>query len=487
MKQKDRRSFFQKMGIFLSSVPFLEAVNLPADEVKLDSTSDTERIFFTTGFKIAEVGQNDAIIWTRLCRSEFPVPIKHDRKKEGVNFYPTAFDENKPVKQMDGAVEGMEGQVRVKLVGANQEKISEWFTARQENDFTVQIPVDNLLDNTEYLVKLESRISENKKVFSVEGSFRTAPDIDKVIPVHLATCTCQYFWNYDHLKRGFKSYDSIRKIAPDFFIHTGDYIYYDRRGPLSTNIEKARHKWHAMDSRLSIKELYRSVPVYLLKDDHDLLRDDVYPDSLPLEEFTLEDGLKIWRENVPLKDKPYRTIRWGKDLQIWLVEGREYRSPRNVPTGEQRTIWGKEQKSWFQKTVNESDATFKILISATPVVGPDRKNKKDNHANLMFQNEGDWLRNFLSSQKRMYVVNGDRHWQYYSIDKETGVKEFGAGPVSDAMAGGWKQDDKRSEHQYLRVNGGFMSIKVYRDDGVPQISFTHYNVDGKVQNEEVFF
>ncbi len=28
-----------------------------------------------------------------------------------------------------------------------------------------------------------------------------------------------------------------------------------------------------------------------------------------------------------------RTFRWGKTLQIWLVEGRDYRSPNNMPDG----------------------------------------------------------------------------------------------------------------------------------------------------------
>ncbi|MDN3689844.1 alkaline phosphatase D family protein [Cyclobacterium jeungdonense] len=203
-------------------------------------------------------------------------------------------------------------------------------------------------------------------------------------------------------------------------------------------------------------------------------------------EFTLEQGLKVWRENVPLKDKPYRTIRWGKDLQIWLVEGREFRSPRDMEAGGDRTIWGDEQKQWFVDTVDSSDATFKILFSPTPVVGPDRENKKDNHANQLFAEEGNWLRQYLSEKKGVFVVNGDRHWQYYSVDQETGLREFGAGPVSDAQSGGWSQDDKRPEHQFLRVNGGFLGIKVFRHKEIPKIVFSHYDVDGTIMNKEEF-
>ena len=40
-----------------------------------------------------------------------------------------------------------------------------------------------------------------------------------------------------------------------------------------------------------------------------------------------------------------------------------------------KTIWGKEQMAWFKKSFADSDATFRLLISPTPVVEPDRKSK----------------------------------------------------------------------------------------------------------------
>ena len=78
--------------------------------------------------------------------------------------------------------------------------------------------------------------------------------------------------------------------------------------------------------------------------------------------------------------------------------------------------------------MRSSDATFKLYISATPVVGPDRKGKKDNHANQVFAYEGGRLREFLNSIPGCFVINGDRHWQYHSIDPGTGLNEFGSGP-----------------------------------------------------------
>ena len=56
-----------------------------------------------------------------------------------------------------------------------------------------------------------------------------------------------------------------------------------------------------------------------------------------------------------------------------------------MPDGPAKTIWGKEQIAWFKKSFADSDATFRLLISPTPVVGPDRKSKHDNHANDDFE------------------------------------------------------------------------------------------------------
>jgi alkaline phosphatase/alkaline phosphatase D len=93
----------------------------------------------------------------------------------------------------------------------------------------------------------------------------------------------------------------------------------------------------------------------------------------------------------------YRTHRMGRDLQLWFVEGCDYRSPNDMADGPEKSIWGTAQKEWLQRTLKESDATFKILISPTPEVGPDDAHKKDNQVNANgFRQEGEaffsWLK-----------------------------------------------------------------------------------------------
>jgi len=488
MNKSNRRKFFKKTGLGLFSflaIPRLVA--RPFGKITELISGKASGVYFTNGFKIAELGKDSAMLWTRLCGQESPQPVRHERE-EKVFRHPIDFDENQPVAEMDGAVSGNAGLVRT-VVKDKKDAIvfsSSWKMASPENDYTVKIPIGPLEPGNTYKIRLEAKTSENGELNYEQGTFSTAPDNNTESPVLLTTSTCQYFWSFDDKTRGFHTYDSMRKLKPDFFVHTGDYIYYDKPGPLAKNLEKARHKWHAMNGWPSLRDFFKEVPIFMIKDDHDLLKDDAYLGKGPYGDLTFQDGIKLWYENVPVEGKPYRTVRWGKDIQLWMVEGREYRSPNDMEDGEGKSIWGKEQKEWFTASVAESDATFKILFTATPVVGPDRENKKDNHSNSNFNYEGTWLRDYLSSQDNMFVVNGDRHWQYVSKDAETGLMEFGSGPVSDYHVQGWKEGDVRPEHQYLNLKGGFLSIKVDRESGSPMIKFQHRDVFGEILHEESF-
>ena len=136
--------------------------------------------------------------------------------------------------------------------------------------------------------------------------------------------------------------------------------------------------------------------------------------------------------------------------------------------------------------MKESDAAFKMLISPDPILGPDRDNKKDNYSNSNFKHEGDEIREFLSGIDNVYLCNGDRHWQYVTHWEHLDLWEFSCGAGSDAHAGGWNQDDRRPEHRFLRVKGGFLNGRVFRKNGVPELVLQHRDVSGQVVHEEIF-
>lgn len=200
-----------------------------------------------------------------------------------------------------------------------------------------------------------------------------------------------------------------------------------------------------------------------MKDDHDTLKNDCWPGQR-YGALSFDEGVAIWREQLPVGALPYRSFRWGRHVQIWLTENREYRSPNRMEDGPQKTILGAAQKTWLRESLLASDATHKFVISPGPIVGPDKRGKRDNHSNAAFAHEGKELRRLLSGLERTYVICGDRHWQYCSRDPETSLVELGCGPVNDEHKfGGAPKMDKRM-HRYFSRHGGFLQIRVQGDE-----------------------
>jgi len=253
---------------------------------------------------------------------------------------------------------------------------------------------------------------------------------------------------------------------------------------VARDVATARAHWHRMYALPYQQEFHARVASYFIKDDHDTLKDDCWPGQKN-GELTFEDGLRIFREQVPMGECTYRTVRHGRDLQVWLIEGRDFRSSNRDEDGPEKTILGAEQLGWLQRTMRESDATFRVLISATPIVGPDRKSKADNHANAAFAHEGQRLRAFLAGLGNAVVVCGDRHWQYVTQDPETGLMELSCGPTSDRHAGGFKESNRSDMHRYLNVAGGFLEVVVEREEGEPRLVSRHHDVAGEVRHEEI--
>jgi alkaline phosphatase D len=248
-------------------------------------------------------------------------------------------------------------------------------------------------------------------------------------------------------------------------------------------VDLARYHWHRMYSLPRHVAFHLRVPGYWMKDDHDSLSDDCWPILRPrfMLPMTFEEGQRLFREQMPISPKPYRTFRWGRDLQVWLVEGRDFRSPNTMKDGPDKTIWGDEQKKWLKETLLGSDATWKVLLSPTPIVGPDRaKGKHDNHSNAAFQHEGDEMRQWFQKHlpDNFFIACGDRHWQYHSVHPETKVQEFSCGPASDEHASGSPGKDRRY-HRFHRVKGGFLSVSVSRQEGKGRIAFRFHDVQGK--------
>jgi len=446
------------------------------------ATASAAPPYQANGVKVGEVTQTSAIIWTRLTE-------KPERLNDGLAWQDAkTLPEGATLDQMEGAVPGAGGEVRVvyRRGDENTETATDWMPVDPERDFTRQFVLSGLEPGRKYGFRVECRAAGGPAGPTIEGRFQTVPPADEPARVVFTVVTGQAYGDRD-CPEGYKSYASMLALGPSFFAHTGDILYYDGNKPIAQNVAQARYHWHRMYSLPSLVEFHRQVNSYFIKDDHDTWQNDCWPtmQNNKMGEFTFAEGLAIFPEQVPMGESTYRTIRWGKDLQVWLVEGRDFRSPNNMPDGPDKTIWGREQKDWFKRTVEASDAAFRVLISPTPLVGPDRTNKADNHANKAFTQEGDELRAFIAAQKNMVTCCGDRHWQYVSVHPASGVREYSCGPISDQHAGGWKQSEfVEAYHQYLNVTGGFLAGTVERIDGKPTLSFRHYSPEGELLHED---
>jgi phosphodiesterase/alkaline phosphatase D-like protein len=442
--------------LFFSFASFLFASDAPYDAM---------------GEKVGEVTHTSAIVHTRLTA--------HPNTGAGRDI-PTGR-----------AVPGQAGRVRLeysKQKNFNEYKLTPWAVAGAETDFTHQFVLEGLEPYTTYYYRVHMSTLDGSAVRVGDvRDFRTAPEPDVPKNVSFVAITGQGYRTLDDPK-GHNSFVHMGQLKPDFIVPTGDNVYYDARpGPRGVDLPTCRFHWHRMYSLPRLVEFYSHVPGYWEKDDHDYRFDDADPHRRPERGPTHEQGIRIFLEQHPIQHPTYRTFRWGKLLQIWCPEGRDYRSNNATEDGPEKTIWGAEQKEWLKQGILNSDAAFKILVSPTPLIGPDRITKRDNHANPRgYMVEGTEFLNWLkeSKVKNFYIACGDRHWKYHSIHHASGYQEFCSGALTDTHAVRNPEYSREGvERVFVEGTGGFLNVRVkQRDEGseLPVVIFDLYNSNGEI-------
>ena len=402
---------------------------------------------------------------------------------------------------VEGDLAGAEGTARFEVAttsGFTDAFETAWLAATPDYDFIVKTTVDGLSPGTRYYYRLIYGPDQDlvrtgpTRTFETLDGAEVASEVSFVVVTGMRYNAFQNAYEGPDKQLGYPALETILDLRPDFFVATGDNVYYDV--PLQAAAKtpaELRKKWHEQFVQPRYADLFAEVPTYWEKDDHDSRYND--SDNTGDDEPSPELGSAIFLEQVPVADPAapnpltYRTHRINQDLQIWLTEGRDYRSPNMMPNDALKTLWGAEQLAWLRRTLRESDATFKILISPTPMIGPDDAEqagrpaeghdalKRDNHADPAgFQHERDqffdWLTNngFLVDQN-FYIICGDRHWQYHSIHP-TGFEEFSTGALVDGNSRlGRSPGDPEStdpegliEQPYTQTepSGGFLHVTI---------------------------
>jgi alkaline phosphatase D len=442
---------------------------------------------------------------------------------------------------VDGDIPGIHGMARF---GISQKSsldasiFSDWIFADSTNDYLVRHQFTDLSPATTYYYYLEYGINKNLLHISPANSFATNAGRAQQAENSFVVVTGMNYYHhhygkYDSLTAyqgadkglGYPALVAISDSSPDYFIGTGDNVYFDHPSGRSYSnaikrgkaphpgtyegkevVDEAgmRKKYHEQFSQKRFRDLFATSATYWEKDDHDYRMNDADPFS----EFPISHklGIKNFREQLPVvcpanDGTTYRTRRINKDLQLWFVEGRDYRDANDREPGPEKTLWGAEQLAWIKSTLLESDATFKLLISPTPMVGPDDAYKKDNHVNpLGFRHEGDaffaWLVEHDFLNKHFYIVCGDRHWQYHA-QHPLGIEEFSCGALVDnnSRAGRLAGDPKSTDPEALikqyyvqgtaeEATGGFLYIKNTVGEH-PQLHFEFYDDMGSLLYKHV--
>ena len=429
---------------------------------------------------------------------------------------------------VDGDLPGSMGVARFEIADNlefERSHMTGWITASPDYDYIIKVQVADLKPSTQYYYRLLYGPDRSDIRKGRTCSFKTLGGSNDVRQTKFAVVTgMNYFFFQEgpykpegayqgedkHL--GYPGLEAIRKLKPDFFVGTGDNVYFDHpaksgkadrwtgaawsdRAMTETQM---RRKYHEQFVQPRYADLFAEVPTYWEVDDHDYRFNDC--DNTGKQLPTPEMGKRSFREQLPVvnpaapNELTYATFRVSRDLQIWLVEGRLYRSPNKMPDGPDKTIWGQTQKQWLKDTLLASDATFKILISPTPLVGPDDKGKRDNHTNLNgFRHEGQeffgWLTQNGFLKKNFYILCGDRHWQYHARHP-SGFEEFSCGSLVEAnsrlgvRAGSPDSTDPEGKiQQYYcqlegKPSGGFLTVTVSPEEDGAQALFEFYDEHG---------
>jgi phosphodiesterase/alkaline phosphatase D-like protein len=303
--------------------------------------------------------------------------------------------------------------------------------ARKSHDNTVQLRVRRLKPNTRYWF----RFVGNHRTRSAVGRFRTAPKASQDRAIRFAWSgdqdfntepgKTQPFWNDGGVLRQMKAERNA------FNVMLGDTIYTDsevpgRLRPLALTV---RRKWAKYKINLGIsalRALRGSAGYYSQWDDHEFVN-DFSPNQNTFHategvqvnmngHTLLRRGRQAFRDYAPVhwtkRDGLYRKFRWGRNLELFFLDERSFRSANadiggacnNPQTGSQdfaptlpqpyrtafsalyaplaetvpkaclhrihaksRTFLGQRQRIRFLRDVKRSKARFKVIMNELPI------------------------------------------------------------------------------------------------------------------------
>lgn len=360
-------------------------------------------------------------------------------------------------------------------------------TPSPDRDLTVKVQATRLDPGTRY----HYRFRAGRGAFSATGTFVTAPAADAGAGVSFA-----FSGDSDgtHVRGApglsFAVLDGVAAERPDFFVYLGDTIYADSGlapSPAST-LEGYRARYREARSIRELRDLMSATSVIATWDDHEVENDF---DRETVDPARFAAGLRAFQEYMPLAEQRggrlYRKFRWGRDAEMFVLDGRSYRSRQvsktpacDNPPGSRmadlapalpapiraafaplirqmalpvppgclaaiydpgRTMLGEAQKYWLMRELARSDATWKLIVNQTPVqeffANPyDRwEGYAAERIEILTVVRASNIRNvvWLSSDTHATLVNDVRIDTFTPPFDVTGMKEVVGGPIAATL------------------------------------------------------
>jgi alkaline phosphatase D len=360
-------------------------------------------------------------------------------------------------------------------------------TADPSYAWSVHVDVDDLRPDTAYWYRFRCG-----GWTSPVGRTRTTPVPSADTPARFAVLSCQ---NLAKPGGGVFALNPVADLVArdeiDFVVHLGDYIYeFGRPGHVPpracTSLTDYRRRYGQYKSTAALRELHAQVPMYCVPDDHEYYN-DVFgrdPDMSAAQAARIDAAVQAYWENMPLRGGPpqrdpasgrlqltlHRAVRWGKHLDLLVVDDRQYRVPDT-------TILGAAQLDWLLEKVAGSHATWTAVGSGVPVAWfPNFAGARDKWTGFDADRSAltDALaRRLEQRQQRAFnpvVLSGDTHRgvvthvrQRQDADSALVATEFVGPPVTSNSGADFDADADRGAYrvQYAFADGGLQSYRGY--------------------------
>jgi alkaline phosphatase D len=286
--------------------------------------------------------------------------------------------------------------------------------ALETSDYTARVNLANLPAGQQIFYRVTFQDLADPNIYSapVTGSFRTPPASNQDIFFAWSGDTAGQGWGINPEWGGMKIYEAIRQLNPDFFIHSGDYIYAD--GPIQSEVKledgsiwknlvteekskvaetlaefRGNYIYNLLDE--NIRRFNAQVPQLVQWDDHEttnnwypgemLISDDRY--KVKSSSLLAARGKQAFLEYTPVRfdandpERIYRSFNYSPSLEIFMLDMRSYRGPnttnRQTAASEETAFLGNAQLRWLKDKLQNSKATWKVIASDMPIglVVPD--------------------------------------------------------------------------------------------------------------------